>query len=273
MSLSVNPFSRRVLASSFFATLLTGAALAHTPYILPNEFSTSSARLVTAQASFAETFFQPDVAINSDFFHVIHPDGHRDDFDTHAAFQQVVILEETLSAEGTYRLSTGPRAGRKFPMRKVGDTWAYLERGDDGQFIQPEAGVETTEFQTLTVAEAYVTKGAPSEAALAVLGEGLEIHPLTHPSEIYLDEEFELKILFNGIPIPGVEFSLYRADGKYEDPNFRQKHTTNDQGQAALSFADAGIYLVMLRYRAKAPTDAETPYRSYTTSLTFEVVR
>jgi len=264
---------RRAVASAGCAAVMTGSALAHTPYILPNAFSPSYARMVTAEASFAESFFAPEFAIDSDAFHVVLPDGSRDAFDTEHHFEQLVVLEEALEMEGTYRLTTGPRAGRKFPMRRVDGVWAYLDRDENGEYVAPGAGVETAEFQTLTVAEAYVTKGPPTAPSLAVRGEGLEIHPLTHPSEVYLGEGFELEILFNGEPVPQAGLNLYRADGDYEEPHFHQTAETDAEGLATLRFDRAGVYLVMLRHRAEAPDGAETPYRSYTSSLTFEVVR
>ncbi|MEM8937612.1 MAG: DUF4198 domain-containing protein, partial [Pseudomonadota bacterium] len=95
----------------------------------------------------------------------------------------------------------------------------------------------------------------------------------THPSEIYLDEEFEFKLMFNGEPLAGHNMTLYRAGGAYEEPAFSVSVTTEDDGAVALEFEDPGVYLIMTRHRAAAPDGADTPFRSYTTSLTFEVIR
>jgi len=273
MSVVSASLGRRFVAVAALAAIVASAAAAHTSYILPNVFSTSTGRMVTVQSAFAEDFFNPDVAVESEYFHVVRPDGTRDEFDSHTQFRQVVILEEALDEDGTYRLTTGPREGRRSRMRRVDGEWRSLEFDRETRtFIEPAPGVETAEFQTLTVADAYVTKGAPTDAALAIWGEGLELRPVTHPSEIYLEDGFELELLFNGSSMAQRELHLYRADGHYETPPFHQVFRTDAAGRAHLQFDRAGVYVVMLRHRAEAPADAATPYRSYTTSLTFEVV-
>ena len=52
-----------------------------------------------------------------------------------------------------------------------------------------------------------------------------------------------------------------------------QIHKTDANGRLKLKFAQPGVYLIMARHRGDAPAGAATPYRSYTTSLTFEVTR
>ncbi|MCH6256329.1 DUF4198 domain-containing protein [Puniceicoccaceae bacterium K14] len=265
------------LVSVILGLVSLGAAsvMAHTPYVLPNAFSTSKGKQVTAVASFTEKYFVPDFKIESDDFHLILPDGTEADYKNVGVFAQLTILESDLETEGTYRLSTGDRLGRKFKMMKLEDGWDYVRRGMGEHSPETEVpeGVQVEEFQSQTVAVAYVSKGAPTQEALEQKGTGLEIVPLTHPSEIYLDDGFEFQLTFNGEAVGKHEVKVYREGGSYEDPEYEKIATTNKKGKVLLSFDEPGVYLLMTRHQDLAPEGSETPYRSYTISLTFEVQR
>ena len=249
--------------------LAGGPAAAHTSYMLPSTFATTEGELVTIEASFAElSFFAPEVAVASEDYHVVRPDGSRDTFDTLNEFEQVTILESDLTEDGTYRFTTGERLGRGGELALVDGAWVEL---DDGE--APEGAVEVASSQTATVADVYVSKGAPTRGAVDMTVGRLAIQPITHPNEIYLDEGFEFELVFDGAPFAGHEMLLYREGGAYEEPKYEHELTTDDQGRIALTFDAPGIYMVMTRHRALAPEGSDSRVRSYTSSLTFEVLR
>jgi methionine-rich copper-binding protein CopC len=256
------------LAAGLILAALTGTAQAHTSYVLPNVFSTSNADKVTLEVSLTEDFFRPEIAVQSQDFHLIRPNGARDTYDNIASLQQMTVLENDLTEPGTYRFSTGARLGRTSSMVRVGAEWRPLERGQT-----PPAGAQTQTSQTETVAEVYVTKGAPTRSAVDAPSGRLRFHPITHPSEIYLADGFDFTVLFGGAPLANQELTLYRGGGSYDEPHFGQTVRSDALGRVHLNFAQPGIYLAMTRHRAAAPAGAETSQRSYTTSLTFEVSR
>jgi hypothetical protein len=137
----------------------------------------------------------------------------------------------------------------------------------------PENATEVITSQTETVADVYVTKGAPTwdavETSIGRLAFGLE----AHPNEIYLDEGLAFTVRFDGAPLAGQTVHVYRQGGDYEEPKFHPEVTTDAEGHVSLSFDAPGIYLIMTRHAADAPEGADTDERSYTTSLTFEVLR
>ncbi|MDP3740592.1 MAG: hypothetical protein Q8R02_24610, partial [Hyphomonadaceae bacterium] len=99
------------------------AARADTSYLKPNFFTTANAELVTVQSSFTEDFPNPNVAVQSDQWQVLRPDGTKDTFDKIQAFTQVTILEADLKVTGTYRLTTGERLGRVGQQVLVDGVW------------------------------------------------------------------------------------------------------------------------------------------------------
>ena len=252
------------------ATLISGAtAAAHTSYMLPSVFNTSEGELVTVQCSFTEDFPTPEIAVKSDDYHVILPDGSREAFDTQTDLRQLVVLENGLETDGTYRLTTGVRHGRKSTRAMVDGEWVPV-RGEDAAVPAEATAVKTA--QTETVADVYVSKGAPTWEAIAPIGR-LAFVPQTHPNEIFSGEAFEMAVMFDGTPLVGHEMSVYRSGGHYEEPQFSIQKMTNDDGEVSFTLDEPGIYMIMTRHRADAPAGAETDERGYTTSLTFEVMK
>ncbi|MEM6556536.1 MAG: DUF4198 domain-containing protein [Pseudomonadota bacterium] len=252
------------------ATLVSGAtAAAHTSYMLPSVFNTSEGRLVTVQCSFTEDFPTPEVAVKSEDYHVILPDGSRDAFDTRTDLRQLVVLENGLESDGTYRLTTGVRLGRKSTRALVDGEWVPVF-GQNAEVPADATDVKTA--QTETVADVYISKGAPTWDAISPMGR-LAFVPKTHPNEIFSGEAFALSVTFDGAPLVGHNMSVYRSGGQYEEPQFGIEEMTDDDGEVSLTLDEPGVYMIMTRHRADAPEGAETDERGYTTSLTFEVMK
>jgi uncharacterized GH25 family protein len=151
--------------------------------------------------------------------------------------------------------------------------WVSVNPDDPKAQVPPDA-TETAKLQTATVTDVYVTKGKPTDTVLKLPPQGrLAITPITHPNAIFLDEGFELAVSWGGKPLANFETTLYRQGGGYDEKSFEQIHKTDAKGRLKLKFDQPGVYLIMARHRGDAPKGAATPYRSYTTSLTFEVTR
>lgn len=249
--------------------LAAGEASAHTSYLLPSVFSTGEDSVVTLQASFGERhFFRPEVAVTSDDFHIVRPDGRRDTYDRIEVFQQITVLESDLAEPGTYRFTTGERLGRVGSQILIDGAWKPLEPG-----AAPPAGAQVRTSQTATVADVYVTKGAPTRPAVEAPSGRLAFQLDAHPSEIYLDAPLTVTVLFDGVARPNQEVELDREGAPYEEQPFHQELRTDAAGRLTLRFDRPGAYLIMTRHAAEAPTGAATDMRSYTTSLTFEVLK
>ncbi len=253
--------------SALLCLIGAGPAAAHVSFMEPSVFVTVQAEIVTIEASFAEDFmFRPEIAVTSEDFHVVQPDGQRTPFSRIEAFSQVTILESGLPQPGTYRFTTGERLGRTSTYVQDQGQWRPLAPGETAP-----AGAPAMASQTATVSDVYVTKGAPSDAAQQVEIGRLAIVPVTHPNAIYRDEGAVFEIRFDGQPMAGQELELDRQGGDYEEPRFGQAIKSDAAGRVTLTFDQAGVYLLHTRHRADAPPGSATPMRSYTTSLTFEV--
>lgn len=262
---------------SIRAALLAGAALAatfaasvtqaHSPYMLPSAFDVSDRKIVTVQGAFTETFFSPEVAMKSDAYAVIGPDGRRTPL-TPTYLRELALVEAPIEAAGTYRITTGQRVGRTAKAALVKGQWVFLE----GPAAAP-AGVEVVDMTSLTTADVYVTKGAPSAAAVAPIGKGLEFHPLTHPSSIFTGQDAVFEVLFDGRPVAGQAVTLNAGDDRYADQKTPPKTLTSDaRGRFVVRVERSGLYQIQARHRV-APTAAGQGGQSHTYALTFESLR
>ncbi len=254
------------LALLGLAVGLAGAARADTSYLRPNWFTTATGDLVTVQSSFTEDFSNPAVGVKSEAWTVIGPDGAASTFKTRGEFTQLTVLEAETKANGTYRLSTGERLGRVGPQVLVDGVWQPFAPGRE---IPP--GAQTRQSQTATVADVYVTRGAPTHAPVEARIGALELKPDRHPNDVYLDTGFSLRVLLNGRPVAGQAVEVWREGGSYDEPPYRVRHVSAADGRVTLNFDRPGVYLIWTRMSAEAPAGAATPIRSYTTSLTLEV--
>lgn len=258
------------VAMALFA--LSGVANAHMPYVLPTQFDLNKADHVTVESSFAEEAFVPEVAMRDAAFHLIGPDGARLPTGPVTYLRDLSIFEADTKGDGTYRISTGQRAGRKGKMVRQGDIWVM-----GGEAPAPQAGPakpastpETVEVQSMTLADAYVTRGAPTTAALTPRGEALEVQPVTHPNGITAGSDAAFVLLFNGKPLAGVDVTLFRAAGVYDGRKVAGQVKSDAAGRFILKPGDAGTYLLLVRHRAQSPTGAQTPWRSYSYTLAFD---
>lgn len=248
------------------ALLLPGKSHADTSYLRPNIFTAAKADMVTVQSSFTEDFPNPSVAVATDQWKVIRPDGREDRFDRVEAFKQVTILETDVAETGTYRLSTGERLGRLGQQVLVDGVWKPW-----GPETEIPAGAQTRKSQTATVADVYITLGAPTKQAVDARIGRLELKPTTHPNDVYLDSGFQFRVLLDGKPVANQDVEIWREGGASEEPQFRKVLKSAKDGAVDVKFDKAGVYLIWTRLSAEAPPGSPAPIRSYTTSLTIEV--
>lgn len=263
---TLKPFrkSRKALVAAV-ALVSASAAQAHMPYVLPTQFDVGKGDHVTAQSSFTEDAFVPDIAMRDAPFHLVKPDGETGEVGPVTYLRDLSIFEADLKTDGTYRISTGQRAGRKATMYRDGDKWVMREEGGAAP-----ANATPVAVQSMTLAEAYVTRGKPSGGALKPTGKALEIQAVTHPNEIASGADASFVVLFDGKPLANADITLFRSAGVYDGRKIAAQVKSDASGRFTLRPGDAGTYLILVRHRAAAPAGSETPWRSYTYTLAFD---
>lgn len=255
---------RYFLAAALACALTAAPAAAYTSYLLPESFFTVEDE-ISAQGSFAQQFFTPTVALAGDGVHIVSPSGGRSSPDRLEVQPTVMRLTTDLPVGGTYRFSTGEQLGPVSTLVGENGAWRPLAAGET-----PAADVPTTTIQTVTVAEAYVTRGTPNRSAVDSPDTRLALRPVTHPNQVLAAHGMEVEVLFDGAPLPNLAVVLYTAGET--DTQVDRYVVTDAQGRARFTFNGAGQYLIAARHRAAAPEGSGAAVRSYTTTLTVEAV-
>ena len=248
------------------ALAASGAAQAHAPYLLPNTFDASGRDHVTLQAAITEHYFIPEFSMKSEAFHAVGPDGKRVAL-TPIYGKDVTLLELPTTMDGTWRVSSGASLGR---VGKAAMVNGELVFGGPNKPL-PE-GATPVAVQTINCSEAYVSRGAPNDAALKPRGEGLEFQALTHPDKISVGEPARFVLLLDGKPLAGQSITLTRGDDLYADDKPFPKLVTDAKGGFTITPGKAGVYHALSRYR-QAPVAAGGPAKNLTYALTFEAVK
>ncbi|GAA6153619.1 DUF4198 domain-containing protein [Pseudoteredinibacter isoporae] len=258
------PRKTRIMLLASLAALNASQSSAHTPYIAPTSFEPVMGKMASFDASFAEAFFIPEAAFSKGNFMVTTPKGDRVKPDTLTELKTRVVLEHELNEEGTYRITTGARRGATF---LIYDLDGEEKRVMNPKEPAPEGAKVKFHFQSITRADTYVSRKAPSNGALKVEAKGLQILPLHNPTELFADEVFSLKVLLDNKGLPNQEILVYRADQEKSKP---MSFAGNQDGIASLTLP-AGKYLLRARYRGPAPDGSEVPTFSHTTTLSVQV--
>ncbi len=253
---------RHILAAALFFAAASPAA-AYTAFILPQNFNPNDGN-ASVQAAYASTFFTPAVGLPADMT-LLYPDGFEGRFDRGSAGAAVTELQGDLPQWGTYRITTGELAGPITTMIPGEGTWVPLPANQ-----APPEGVETRTMQTINLADAYVSRGAPTRGVVDRAIGALAIVPVTHPNEILVSQGFQVELRFNGQPFPNMPIVLYEAgDVDTDQSSFV---VTDASGRATLTFSQPGQYVIAARHRTDAPDGVGADVRSYITSLTFNVI-
>jgi uncharacterized GH25 family protein len=165
---------------------------------------------------------------------------------------------------GTYRISTGQRTGR---------TSKAIYREGDFEFLEPgkpaPANARVYDVKSITTADVFVSRGKPSDAALAARNKGLEFHPLAHPNGLFAGSEAKFEVLFDGRPLANQAIAVHFHDERYSSKKRYAQTKTDAAGRFAVKLDRPGIYLAMTRHRLLPAAEGE-PGTSHTYSVTFE---
>lgn len=250
------------IVAAAFLIASTGSAAAYTSYILPETFAPEGDANV--QAAFATTFFTPAIALPADL-QFYFPDGAEGSFGRVEVTGQATSLVAGFHEHGTYRISTGERLGPVTTLVAADGAWRPLAQGET-----PPEDAQTTALQTVTVADAYISRGAPTREVVDQAIGAFALVPVTHPNQVLAAQGFEVELRFNGAPFPNMPIVLYESGDA--DSDLSTFFVTDAQGRASIALPGPGRYVIAARHRGDAPDGAEADVRSYTTTLTFEAI-
>lgn len=257
--------------SALRVALLTAAlgfnavALAHTAFIAPASVVPGNDHWVSLDAGLTEELFKSDIALDKSTFQVMTPAGKWQKPERLEQFKTRTLVEHQLLDNGTYRFSTGVRAGAVVRVYELNGERKTLR---DAKQELPAGAKFLETAQSFTLAETYLTHDLPSATVLTPSNKGLELQPLTHPNQLLTGQAFKLKVLADGKPVADKDVRLLAAAVTGQKP---LKLKTDAQGEVELKLDTPGLYLLGVRHSLPAPKGSDVQTFNYSYNLTLEV--
>jgi uncharacterized GH25 family protein len=113
--------------------------------------------------------------------------------------------------------------------------------------------------------------GRNGNLATRPLGHVLEIVPEKDPAMLAAGEPLPVQVLFRGKPLGGVRVSAAYAGAEMKGHDFPLTAETGPDGRVLLKLDRAGLWYARLIHMVAAQDDPQIDWRSFFSTLTFEV--
>ena len=263
----------RIALTAAILAALPMTAEAHRQWITPSATVLSGDDpWVTFDAAVSNDLFYADhVPMRLDNLVVIQPDGSAGAIENGATGKYRSVFDVHLTQSGTYRIAN-VNDGAFASYKLNGEQKRWRGKKDEiGTAIPAEAtDVQLTEAQGRV--EVFVTRGAPTEGALAATGKGLELVPVTHPNDLFAGEAATFKLLLDGQPAKGVEVAYVPGAARYRNESGEAKVTTGDDGAFTITWPSAGLFWIEADVGNLPSTAIENAQRRASYVAVFEVL-
>ncbi len=295
--------TRLIAAATLLSAVAATPALAHRQWLLPAATIFSGADdWVTVDAAVSNDLFLPDhFPMPTDGIEVWQPDGSKGKIENASTGRYRSTFDVHLVQKGTWKIGTSG-SGLSGSFKVNGEEWRLGGRRGPpagapgapqaGGGAQPPAGaggrpmprsvasVEeipagATEVKLTESArrnEIFVTSGTPTDTVFQPTGKGLEMLPLTHPSELVATETARLKFLVDGKPVAGLKVTAIPGGKRYRDGEDALEVTTDAQGVAAFTWPTAGMYWLDTELTDDHPSNPRANQRRMNYTATLEVM-
>lgn len=307
---------KMILRQSFALILMSvvvSASYAASPFLLPEQFDVDARTTsISIQSGIAGDNFYASSRNFKTEFAVTSPDGATKTVPAVAELKKMSLLETDVSQRGTYFIQTAntallptryalidgqwlrvmqprPMAGMKAEPKKEESKKDEKGGAAKAEAVKAEPAKAPTSISEsklpadaqiivsnlLNLAATYATKGAPSPIS-GFTGKGFEVRPITHPSEVYVTDGFEIEARVDGQPISGLTFNVTRGASQYDKDSKRERPdvVTDAQGRAKVSFDQTGVYLLSATFPATSrDRTVPPPAQVVSYGLTIEVAQ
>ena len=247
------------------ASIAAGAS-AHKPWIMPtNTFIEAKEVTVTIDGAISDQLFEFDTnTMKFDGATVTDPDGAVTPVPapTSGRFRSSVDLK--LPKDGTYKVA----------LVSSNTMGSYKVNGEMKRFRNeadvPAGATDITRSTNHTRIETFVTANKSSMGAFKPSGEGLEMIPLTNPTELRAGETARMRFTLDGKPLANQPFSLIPGGVRYRGVLGEIRLVTDAKGEATIKLPAANQYWLGTSYpndQRKGPPENGAKRYSYSATL------
>ena len=218
------------------------AAHAHRSFLLPSATMTQGTNsTVTIDACASEELFTPDQPLQLDNVVIASPDGSTVTPENPVAGKQRSSFELKLPKEGTYKISL-LSDGLNVSYKVNGEMKRWRGTADSFAKSIPADAQELNVSRSQGRVETFVTVGKPSTQALKPTGSGLELVPLTNPTEIFAGDIGNYRLLLDGKPAADLTVTIIRGETRYRDALGEITLKTDKGGNFSIKWPTAGMF-------------------------------
>ena len=272
------------IQKTVIALALAGAAFsahAHKPWILPSSTFVENDReaWVTVDAAVSEGLFDIDhVPLRLDGLTITGPDGATLQPENVSNGKLRNSFDVKMAKKGTYKIAlVNQNVFASYKVNGEMKRWRGLEANLAKEVPADAQDLKVT--RTSSRVETFVTANEPSDAVLKPTGAGLELVPVTNPTELRAGEKATWRFLVDGKPAANLPFSLIPGGVRYRGTLNEVRFNTDAKGEITFTIPAAGMYLATASWPAPQQGQAQggqggqqPPARRVTYAATVEVL-
>lgn len=268
-----NRFVKTTLAGLMLAALSLSAQ-AHRGWLLPSSSNVEAKEAwVTFDGAVTDPLFVFDhVPLRLDGLAVTDPEGVTSPVTGAIVGKFRSTLDQRLAKDGTYRFAI-VNTNVMGSYKQGGEVKRFRGAAGTDAVKVPEGATEVTINETHSRLETFVSANGSNTTALKPSGKGLEMVPVTHPTELAAGEPIRMRFQLDGKPLANFPFSMIPGGVRYRGTLGELRFTTDAKGEVSFVVPDANMYLLTAKYPANAEKGRPQPgVASYAYSATLEVL-
>jgi uncharacterized GH25 family protein len=233
------------------ATILPVTAQAARNWVLPSTTTLSGSNAwITVDAASSDELYFPDIRpLRLDSIQVIAGDGQPDQLLNGSMGKLRSTFDVQVTKPGTWKIvsvSTTVMAS----WTENGEVKRFRGAGEDFAKQVPAGAADLKTIRNVSRSETFVTRDKPTTDALKPTGHGLELVPVTHPSDVVAGEPATFKLLVDGKPAADLEVEIMRGyDHWSAKPSATITVKTGPDGAFKATLPQAGLWWINATYR------------------------
>lgn len=253
------PIKQTLVALALAAVSLTASA--HRPWLMAqmNHVETKE-NWVVIDGAISDDLFEIDhLALNMTGAMVTGPDGVSAPAPAAVMGRQRSSFDLRMPQDGTYKISLVTDTVMATYKDASGEIKRF--RGSEQAYAKdvPADAAELRATYLHARLETFATANRQSTGALKPTGKGLEMIPLTHPTDLRAGEQARWRFTFDGKPLANHPFSLIPGGVRYRGTIGEIRLVTDASGEASVKLPAAGMAWLNATYPAVFPAPGEGP--------------
>ncbi|HJV40631.1 DUF4198 domain-containing protein [Caulobacter sp.] len=247
MSLKIRLLAAAALGAAIFAP---AAAQAARNWVLPSSTTLSGANAwVTVDAASSDELYMPSLRpLRLETIQVLDSDGQPVTPQSPSMGKLRSTFDVQLTKPGTYKIASVSTAVLA-SWTENGEVKRFRGSGEDFAKQVPVGAADLKTIRTLSRSETFVTRDEPTTGALKPVGQGLELAPVTHPSDVVVGEAASFKFLLDGKPAAGLEVLFMRGGDHWKAKPAEIVVKTGADGGLKVTLPEGGVWWMSATYR------------------------